>query len=84
VDLLKQVSFRIGESKNNFDSEISISEDDMRKFNTEEPLIELIRNQKVVLENKKVEFNKSDTESIDILDIYFEFDKESFKSDLEK
>ena len=77
-------SGRIGESKTNFDSDIEISEEDMRKFNSEEPLIELIRNGKISLGNKKVNFNKSDKSTIKTLDIYFEFDQSSFESDEEE
>jgi hypothetical protein len=77
-------SNRIGESKTNFDSDIEISEEDMRKFNSEEPLIELIRNGKISLGNKKVNFNKSDKSTIKTLDIYFEFDQSSFESDEEE
>ena len=77
-------SGRIGESKVNFDSDIEISEEDMKKFNTEEPLIELIRNGKITLSNKKVSFNKSDKSTIKTLDIYFEFDQSSFDSDEEE
>lgn len=74
-------SIRIGESKSNFDSEINITEDDMNQFNSAEPLIELIRNGKVGLGNKKVKFNKSDKETIKTLDIYFEIDKKDLESD---
>ena len=77
-------SGRIGESKTNFDSDIEISEEDMKKFNTEEPLIELIRNGKITLSNKKISFNKSDKSTIKTLDIYFEFDQSSFDSDEEE
>lgn len=77
-------SLRIGESKRNFDAEIEISEEDMNSFNSEEPLIELIRNNKVALGNKKIEFNKKDKETIKTLDIYFEFDQSSFESDEEE
>jgi len=77
-------SNRIGESKTNFDSEIEITEDDMNKFNSEEPLVELIRNGKISLGNKKVSFNKSDKETIGVLDIYFEFDQKDLESDIEE
>ena len=77
-------SGRIGESKVNFDSDIEITEDDMTKFNSEEPLIELIRNGKVALGNKKIEFNKSDKETIKTLDIYFEIDQKDLESDVEE
>jgi hypothetical protein len=77
-------SSRIGESKTNFDSEIEITEDDMNKFNSEEPLVELIRNSKISLGNKKVSFNKSDKETIEVLDIYFEFDQKDLESDIEE
>jgi hypothetical protein len=77
-------SLRIGESKSNFDTEIEISEDDMSQFNSAEPLIELIRNRKVALGNKKISFNKSDKETIKTLDTYFEFDQSSFDSDEEE
>jgi hypothetical protein len=56
----------------------------MKKFNTEEPLIELIRNSKITLSNKKISFNKSDKSTIKTLDIYFEFDQSSFDSDEEE
>jgi hypothetical protein len=74
-------SFRVGESKENFDSHLDISEDEMLLFKKEEPLIDLIRKRKIVLSDKKIEFNKSDKETLDILDIYLEFDKNSLKSD---
>ena len=77
-------SLRIGESKTNFDTEVEISEDDMAQFNTAEPLIELIRNRKVALGNKKIEFNKSDKETIKTLDIYFEIDQKDLESDVEE
>ena len=77
-------SGRIGESKLNFDTEVQITDDDMNKFNSEEPLIELIRNGKVALGNKKVEFNKSDRETIKTLDIYFEIDQKDLESDIEE
>jgi len=77
-------SVRIGESKTNSDSEIEITEDDMNKFNSEEPLVELIRNGKISLGNKKVSFNKSDKETIGVLDIYFEFDQKDLESDIEE
>ena len=77
-------SGRIGESKVNFDGEVEITEDDMNKFNSEEPLIELIRNNKVALNNKKIEFNKSDKKTINTLDIYFEIDKNDLESDEEE
>lgn len=77
-------SGRIGESKVNFDTEVQITEDDMTKFNSEEPLIELIRNGKITLSNKKISFNKSDKSTIKTLDIYFEFDQSSFDSDEEE
>jgi hypothetical protein len=74
-------SFRIGESKANFNSELSLTEDDLLLFKDEEPLIDLIRNRRVTLSDKKVHFDKSDKETLDILDIYFEFDQKSLKSD---
>jgi hypothetical protein len=77
-------SGRIGESMVNFDAEVEITEDDMNMFNREEPLIELIRNGKVALGNKKVEFNKSDKETIRTLDIYFEIDQKDLESDIEE
>jgi hypothetical protein len=77
-------SNRIGENIQNFDSEIEISEDDMNQFNSSEPLIELIRNNKVKLSNKKVHFNKSDEKTIQTLDIYFEFDQKDLESDIEE
>lgn len=79
----QSASQRIGESVTNFDSDIEISDGDMEKFNEEEPLIELIRNGKIALGNKKVSFNKSDKETIKTLDIYFEFDQNSLESDEE-
>jgi len=74
-------SFRIGESRTNFNAEMPLSEDDMLLFKKEEPLIDLIRTRKVSLSDKKIEFNKSDQSTIDILDIYFEFDQNTLKSD---
>jgi hypothetical protein len=74
-------SFRVGESKENFDSHLDISEDEMLLFKKEEPLIDLIRKRKIALSDKKIEFNKSDKETLDILDIYLEFDQNSLKSD---
>ena len=73
----------IGESFRSFDSSIEITEDDMNKFSSEEPLKQLISNGRIGLGNKKVEFNKSDERTIDTLDIYFEFDKSDFNSDSE-
>ena len=74
-------SFRIGESRTNFNAELPLSEDDMLLFKKEEPLIDLIRTRKVALSDKKVEFDKTDQSTIDILDIYFEFDQNTLKSD---
>ena len=74
-------SMRIGEGRRNFDSELKISEDDMLLFKKEEPLIDLIRKGKISLSDKKIEFDKSDKETLDILDIYLEFDQNSLKSD---
>ena len=74
-------SIRIGESKGNFDSHLDITEDEMLLFKKEEPLIDLIRRRKISLSDKKIEFNKSDKETLDILDIYLEFDQNSLKSD---
>ena len=74
-------SFRIGESRKNFNAELPLSEDDMLLFKKEEPLIDLIRTRKVSLSDKKIEFDKSDQSTIDILDIYFEFDQNTLKSD---
>jgi hypothetical protein len=74
-------SIRVGESKENFDSHLDISEDEMLLFKKEEPLIDLIRKRKIALSDKKIEFNKSDKETLDILDIYLEFDQNSLKSD---
>jgi hypothetical protein len=53
----------------------------MLLFKKEEPLIDLIRKRKITLSDKKIEFNKSDKETLDILDIYLEFDQNSLKSD---
>lgn len=64
-----------------FDSEIKIAEDEMKRFSKEQSLQELIRNGKIALYDKKVKFNKSDKDTIETLDIYFEFDKDDFKSD---
>jgi hypothetical protein len=74
-------SIRVGEGRHNFDSELKISEDDMLLFKKEEPLIDLIRKGKISLSDKKIEFDKSDKETLDILDIYLEFDQNSLKSD---
>jgi hypothetical protein len=74
-------SMRIGEGRRNFDSELKISEEDMLLFRKEEPLIDLIRKGKISLSDKKIEFDKSDKETLDILDIYLEFDQNSLKSD---
>jgi hypothetical protein len=38
----------------------------------------------VALGNKKVEFNKSDRETIKTLDIYFEIDQKDLESDIEE
>ncbi len=65
---------RIGENKINFDKEIEISSDDMRYFNEEEPLIELIRNGKIMLANNKIYCNNKDKQTIEVLDIYFEIE----------
>ena len=75
-------SMRIGEGRRNFNSELKISEDDMLLFKKEEPLIDLIRKGKISLSDKKIEFDKSDKETLDILDIYLEFDQNSLKSDV--
>jgi hypothetical protein len=61
---------RVGESK----TEITISPDEMLYFNTEEPLIELIRNGKIELGNGVVHYDTSDQETKNILDIYLEID----------
>ena len=74
-------SFRIGESKETLNAELPLSEDDMLLFKQEEPLIDLIRSRKVALLDKKIKFNKSDQSTIDTLDIYFEFDQNTLKSD---
>jgi hypothetical protein len=74
-------SIRVGEGRHNFDSELEISEEDMLLFRKEEPLIDLIRKGKISLSDKKIEFDKSDKETLDILDIYLEFDQNSLKSD---
>lgn len=74
-------SFRIGESTHSFDSELNITPDEMLLFKKEEPLIDLIRKRKITLSDSKIEFNKSDKETMDIIDIYFEFDQKSLKSD---
>jgi len=71
-------SIRIGESLN---AELEITPDEMLLFKKEEPLIDLIRKRKITLSDKKIEFNKSDKETMDIIDIYFEFDQKSLKSD---
>lgn len=68
---------RIGENKINFDKEIEISSDDMRYFNEEEPLIELIRNGKIMLGNNKVQYSSIDKETKEVLDIYFELEGEN-------
>jgi hypothetical protein len=72
-------SIRIGESMENFDTEIQITPDEMELFNTKQPLIELIRNSKIGLGNNKVKFNKSDQKTIDTLDIYLEIDQSQIK-----
>ena len=77
-------SLIIGESKSNFDTEVEISEDDMQQFQNQEPLIELIRKNKIGLGNKKVHFNKKDEETIKTLDIYFEIDQKDLESDIEE
>ena len=71
-------SIRIGES---FNAELDITPDEMLLFRKEEPLIDLIRKRKIALSDNKVEFDKSDKETMDIIDIYFEFDQKSLKSD---
>jgi len=72
-------SSRIGESIDNFDTEIQITDDEMELFNTKQPLIELIRNAKIGLGNKIVKFNKTDQKTLDTLDIYFEIDQSQIK-----
>lgn len=74
-------SIRVGESKQTFDSELKITPDEMLLFRQEEPLLDLIRNRKIALSDNKIEFNKSDKETMDILDIYLEFDQKTLKSD---
>ena len=71
-------SIRIGES---FNAELDITPDEMLLFRKEEPLIDLIRKRKIALSDNKVEFDKSDKETMDIIDIYFEFDQKSLKGD---
>ena len=71
----------MGESKQTFDSELKITPDEMILFRQEEPLLDLIRNRKIALSDNKIEFNKSDKETMDILDIYLEFDQKTLKSD---
>ena len=60
----------VGESK----TSVNISPDEMIYFNTEEPLIELIRNGKIELGNGVVHYDSSDEETKNILDIYLEID----------
>jgi hypothetical protein len=74
-------SIRIGESKQTFNSELEITPDEMLLFKKEEPLLDLIRKRKISLSDKKIEFDKSDKETLDILDIYMEFDQKTLKSD---
>lgn len=64
---------RIGES-NKFNQEIEISSDEMEYFNEEEPLIKLIRNGKIILNNNQIKYDPKDKETLSILDIYFEVD----------
>ena len=66
-------SLRVGESK----TEVNISPDEMAYFNTEEPLIELIRSGKIELGNGVVHYDSSDKETKKILDIYLEIDGSS-------
>lgn len=58
----------------NFDYEMDISQSEMELFANQEPLQELIRNNKVALYNNKISFNKSDHDSIKTLDIYLDID----------
>jgi hypothetical protein len=62
------------------ESKIEISDEDMNLLN-EEPLQDLVRNQKIKVLNNQISFDKNDEETIETLDIYFEFDKSNFKSD---
>lgn len=71
----------VGENKQNLDTEIDITEDEMSLFKREELLIDLIRNGNVRISNKKVFFNKDDKDTLDTLDMYLEIDKNSLKSD---
>lgn len=65
---------RIGESKTNFDGELEISEEDMERFHKEEPLKKLISDGKILLGDKKIQFNKKDQKTLKTLDIYLEID----------
>jgi len=73
----------VGESKINLDAEMDITEDEMDLFKREEPLIDLIRQGKVRMSNKKVHFSETDKETIETLDMYLEMDKKTLKSDNE-
>lgn len=66
---------RIGESKLNFDTELEINSDEMNLFNTEESLMDLIRNNRILLGNKVIRYNNKDKETKQTLDIYFEIDE---------
>lgn len=70
-------SIRIGESKseNDFDTIISITDDEMNLFSRPGLLQDLISNGKISLRNKEVHFNKEDKETLDTLDSYLEIDK---------
>lgn len=70
-------SIRIGESKSesDFDTTISITDDEMNLFNIPGSLQDLISNGKISLRNKEVHFNKEDEETLDTLDSFLEIDK---------
>jgi hypothetical protein len=65
-------SIRIGESKVIYDTQIIINNDEMELFNREEPLIDLISGGKILLGDNKIQYNKDDSKTLEILDIYFE------------
>jgi hypothetical protein len=71
----------VGESRTELGEEMDITEDEMDLFKKQELLIDLIRQGKVRLSNKKIHFSKSDKETIECLDMYLEMDKKSLKSD---
>lgn len=59
---------------------IDINDEDMNLL-LEEPIQDLVRNQKISILNNQIWFDDKDKETKDTLDIYFEFDKNTFEVD---